>query len=397
MMKPKELPPPQLRDLSDRRCTNRLTKKVRGRTGAELSWTLQGPAAEQDWRAGLLPTDRQPSPPPPRRVALAPRGPRLGKEGWRCRKQPRLPQLPPPQPNLLSARASGAARGEPGRERAAPPAVGVRACACATSQRLPGLACSPGFSFTAETRAGEVFPSVFPDAGRSLQLGRVFSLHNYRPQQQRMNGTLGKVLCPRNDTIFKQVFSLLRFRTSGENPICSAGGILLSTSRHYKTKPTHGIGRYKHLVKAQEPKKKRGKVEVRPINLGTDYEYGVLNIHLTAYDMAVAESYAQYVHNLCNHLSIKVEESYAMPTKTMEVLRLQDQGSKMFLDSVLTTHERVVQISGLSATFAEIFLEIIQSNLPEGVRLSVKEHTEEDFKGRFKARPELEELLAKLN
>ncbi|XP_038286077.1 39S ribosomal protein L48, mitochondrial isoform X2 [Canis lupus familiaris] len=236
-----------------------------------------------------------------------------------------------------------------------------------------------------------------------------------------MNGALGKMLCLRTDTIFKQAFFLLRYhhlthfiyrlRTSGENPICSAGrihrclgcfesylgGILLNTSRHYKSKPTHGIGRYKHLVKAQEPKKKKGKVEVRPINLGTDYEYGVLNIHLTAYDMALAESYAQYVHHLCNHLSIKVEESYAMPTKTMEVLRLQDQGNKMLLDSVLTTHERVVQISGLSATFAEIFLEIIQSNLPEGVRLSVKEHTEEDFKGRFKARPELEELLAKLN
>ncbi|XP_057558971.1 39S ribosomal protein L48, mitochondrial [Hippopotamus amphibius kiboko] len=212
-----------------------------------------------------------------------------------------------------------------------------------------------------------------------------------------MNRVLGKVLCLRNDTTFKQAFSLLRFRTSGENPICSAGGILLSTSRHYRSQPTHGIGRYKRLVKAQEPKKKRGKVEITPINLGTDYEYGVLNIHLTAYDMVLAESYAQYVHNLCNHLSIKVEESYAMPTKTMEVLQLQDQGSKMFLDSVLTTHERVVQISGLSATFAQIFLEIIQSNLPEGVNLSVREHTEEDFKGRFKGRPELEELLAKLN
>uniref|UniRef100_A0A8C6FM40 Mitochondrial ribosomal protein L48 n=1 Tax=Moschus moschiferus TaxID=68415 RepID=A0A8C6FM40_MOSMO len=121
-----------------------------------------------------------------------------------------------------------------------------------------------------------------------------------------MNGALGKVLCLKNDTIFKQAFFLLRFRTSGENPICSAGGILLTTSRHYRSKPTHGIGRYKHLVKPEE-------------------------------------------------------------------------------------------ISGLSATFAEIFLEIIQSNLPEGVKLSVREHTEEDFKGRFKARPELEELLAKLN
>ncbi|EPQ08335.1 39S ribosomal protein L48, mitochondrial [Myotis brandtii] len=189
----------------------------------------------------------------------------------------------------------------------------------------------------------------------------------------------------------------LRFKTSGENPICSAGGILLSTSRHYKTKPTHGIGRYKHLIQEQEPKKKKRTVELRAINLGTDYEYGVLNIHMTSYDMALAESYAQYVHNLCNHLSIKVEESYAMPTKTMEVLQLPEQGSKMFVDAILTTHERVVQISGLSATFAEIFLEIIRSNLPEGVKLSVKEHTEEDFKGRFKARPELEELIAKLN
>ncbi|XP_030691984.2 large ribosomal subunit protein mL48 [Globicephala melas] len=246
-----------------------------------------------------------------------------------------------------------------------------------------------------------------PDRGRSVSVfGRPAVAASWADlqlaqlqaaQQQRMNGALGKALCLRNDTIFKQAFSLLRFRTSGENPICSAAGILLSISRHYRSQPTHGIGRYKHLVKAQEPKKKRGKVEVRPINLGTDYEYGVLNIHLIAYDMALAESYAQYVHNLCNHLSIKVEESYAMPTKTVEVLQLQDQGRKMLLDSVLTTHERVVQISGLSATFAEIFLEIIQSNLPEGVKLSVKEHTEEDFKGRFKARPELEELLAKLN
>lgn len=39
------------------------------------------------------------------------------------------PQLPPPQPNLLSARACGAARGEPGHEPAAPPAPAcVRAC-----------------------------------------------------------------------------------------------------------------------------------------------------------------------------------------------------------------------------------------------------------------------------
>nr|XP_045001425.1 39S ribosomal protein L48, mitochondrial isoform X2 [Jaculus jaculus] len=208
---------------------------------------------------------------------------------------------------------------------------------------------------------------------------------------------LEQVLGLQDSAISKHAFSLLRFRNLGENPIYSPGGVLLTTNRCYKTKPTHGIGKYKHLIQVQEAKKKKVKVEVRPINMGTDYEYGVLNIHLTAYDMTLAESYAQYVHKLCNSLSIKVEESFAMPTKTMEVMRLQDQGRKMAVDSVLTTHERVVQISGLSATFAEIFLEILQSNLPEGVSLSVREHSEEDFKGRFKARPELEELLAKLN
>ncbi|NXV83957.1 RM48 protein, partial [Atlantisia rogersi] len=89
--------------------------------------------------------------------------------------------------------------------------------------------------------------------------------------------------------------------------------------------------------------------------------------------------------------------SYAMPTKTNEVLFLEEKGSKMHLDAVLTTHQRVVQISHLSSTFAPILLEIIQSSQPEGVHLLVKEHTEADFKSRLKSRPELEELLAQMS
>uniref|UniRef100_A0A5F8H2C4 Mitochondrial ribosomal protein L48 n=1 Tax=Monodelphis domestica TaxID=13616 RepID=A0A5F8H2C4_MONDO len=121
-----------------------------------------------------------------------------------------------------------------------------------------------------------------------------------------MSSALGKVLCPRKDVFSKQALSLLRFQLKGENPSYSAGSILLSSTRPYKSQPTHGIGRYKHLIIAPE-------------------------------------------------------------------------------------------ISNLSSTFASIFLEILQSNLPEGVNLSVREHTEEAYKGRFKTRPELEELLAKVN
>ncbi|XP_030332669.1 39S ribosomal protein L48, mitochondrial isoform X2 [Strigops habroptila] len=202
------------------------------------------------------------------------------------------------------------------------------------------------------------------------------------------------------------------------------GDALLSCHRHYRSRPTHGIGRFKYLLPKEAPKRKKDRVQMKEINAGTDYEYGDINIQMTSYDMCLVEHFAQYVHKLCNRLSIRVNESkapafcqclsckespslakaltcgscsYAMPTKTNEVLFLEERGSKLQLDAVLTTHQRVVQISHLSSTFAPILLEIIQSNQPEGVHLLVKEHTEADFKSRLKARPELEELKAQMN
>lgn len=36
--------------------------------------------------------------------------------------------------------------------------------------------------------------------------------------------------------------------------------------------------------------------------------------------------------------------SYALPTKTTEVLLMPGQGTKMYLDAVLKTHKRVIQV-----------------------------------------------------
>ncbi|XP_033001689.1 39S ribosomal protein L48, mitochondrial [Lacerta agilis] len=201
------------------------------------------------------------------------------------------------------------------------------------------------------------------------------------------------------ESLLKQspVLISLALKTSRRNPVCSIGSTLLDCPRHYRSQPTHRIGRFKYLLPKEASKRRRDRVQMKEIDPGTEYEYGVLNIVMTGYDMTLVEHYAQYVHKLCNRHSIKVEESYAMPTKTMEVMLMQEQGSKMHLDAVLTTHQRVVQISGLSAAFAPILLEIIQNNQPEGVHLLVKEHTEEDFKVRLKARPELEELLSQMS
>ncbi|KAJ7319602.1 hypothetical protein JRQ81_019113 [Phrynocephalus forsythii] len=213
-----------------------------------------------------------------------------------------------------------------------------------------------------------------------------------------MSASLGKVLYLVTEPFLKETSELIGFslKASRRNPICSVGSSLLNCQRLYRSCPTHGIGRFRHLLVPQPPKvKKKNQAQMKPIVPETEHNYGSLNIVMTSCNMPVVEKYAQYVHRFCNRMSVKVEECYAMPTKTMEVFLMQAQGVKYEMDFVLTTHQRVVQISGLSATLAPIFLEILQTHQPEGVHLSVKKYTEEDYQVRLKARPELEELRAR--
>ncbi|XP_073404658.1 large ribosomal subunit protein mL48 isoform X2 [Dendrobates tinctorius] len=174
-------------------------------------------------------------------------------------------------------------------------------------------------------------------------------------------------------------------------------GVQVEDRRSYRSQPTHGIGRYRFLLPPEVDQKKKGKLLKKEIKQGTEYEYGVLNFQVSGHNMLYVEHFAQYMHNFFNQMSIKVEESYAKPTKTMEMLLLPDVGNKMFVDSVLTIHERIVQVSGVSATMAPIIIEVFTMNQPEGVKLLVKEHTDTDYLERFKARPDLDNLRASIN
>ncbi|XP_030055880.1 large ribosomal subunit protein mL48 isoform X2 [Microcaecilia unicolor] len=205
------------------------------------------------------------------------------------------------------------------------------------------------------------------------------------------------MLCLRNETVLNEVIALARLTVLRSPPFCSGGGVLLNSKRQHNSKPSHGIGRYRHLLPEETPKKKKDKLPDRQVTLATDHEHGAVNICASGYDMTLVEHYAQYIQNLCRHLHIKVEESYAMPTKTHEMMLTQEKSSKMYVDAVLTTHERIVQISDLSSTLAPVLIEVLQMNQPEGVQLFVKEHTEADFQVRFKIRPELQDLKAQMS
>ncbi|XP_067889473.1 39S ribosomal protein L48, mitochondrial [Heterodontus francisci] len=212
-----------------------------------------------------------------------------------------------------------------------------------------------------------------------------------------MNPVLTKVLCVRNITCLEQAAATVFRLTSIRHPPLWFTDNNLASKRHYRSMPTHGIGRYKYLLPREVPRKKREKLQMKQLKPGTDTEYGVLNIQLTGYDMTLVEHYSQYIHQLCNRLKIKVDESYAMPTKSTEISVLQEQGTKMNVEGVIHSHERIVQVSGLSSVLAPIVVEVLQTNQPEGVQLCIREHTEADFIARFKARPALEGLMAQIN
>uniref|UniRef100_A0A3B3V524 Large ribosomal subunit protein mL48 n=1 Tax=Poecilia latipinna TaxID=48699 RepID=A0A3B3V524_9TELE len=177
---------------------------------------------------------------------------------------------------------------------------------------------------------------------------------------------------------------------------CFVSGTAAINERQYRDMPTHGIGRWRHLL-LKQPKKKKDRNQQKELVSATDTAYGTLNVTVSGYDMTVVEHYSQYIHNFCNRLNIKVAESYALPTKSTEVLLMQEQGNKTYVDAVLKTHRRVVQLSSLNASLCPVFMDVILKNQPEGVQLSVQEQTEADYQARFKARPELEGLVAQIN
>uniref|UniRef100_A0A3P9Q882 Large ribosomal subunit protein mL48 n=1 Tax=Poecilia reticulata TaxID=8081 RepID=A0A3P9Q882_POERE len=197
--------------------------------------------------------------------------------------------------------------------------------------------------------------------------------------------------------IFRKVLLLHTVYVNMFLSFCFVSGTAAMNERQYRDMPTHGIGRWRHLLLKQAPKKKKDRNQQKELVSATDTAYGTLNVTVSGYDMTVVEHYSQYIHNFCNRLNIKVADSYALPTKSTEVLLMQEQGNKTYVDAVLKTHQRVIQLSSLNASLCPVFMDVILKNQPEGVQLSVQEHTEADYQARFKARPELEGLVAQIN
>ncbi|KAM9836981.1 large ribosomal subunit protein mL48 [Aulostomus maculatus] len=177
-----------------------------------------------------------------------------------------------------------------------------------------------------------------------------------------------------------------------QEPVLGGG---VSLVRQYRSMPTHEIGRWKYLLPRRSKKKmkKKRKENVRPIPRDA---YVTMNVSVSGYDMTLVESYAKYIHNFSQQLGFRVSGSYAMPTKSTEVLLMPEDDIKFYADSVLKTHERIVQLNKPKSLLIPIYMEMCLKNQPEGVQLTMREHTEDEYRLRLKSRLDMEALMAQI-
>ncbi|CAL4139292.1 unnamed protein product, partial [Meganyctiphanes norvegica] len=124
--------------------------------------------------------------------------------------------------------------------------------------------------------------------------------------------------------------------------------------------------------------------------------YPPLNVSLKGYDFTVLEHYGKWVHNTALNMDIDVEDGWATPCKKLKIQNLRPGTSKMETEYMLNVYERNIKVLDLTSTLAGTFIEVIQAGLPEGVELSLREHTQLDTEIRYIPDLELKDLKSQL-
>jgi len=104
--------------------------------------------------------------------------------------------------------------------------------------------------------------------------------------------------------------------------------------------------------------------------------YPAINIQITGYDFPILESYQSLVHKYCETLDINVEDCWALPPKQEKITRLKPNTAVVEATYELKTYKRVVHLTDVKAHILPLLVRIIEEALPQGVTITVLEHTE---------------------
>jgi small subunit ribosomal protein S10 len=101
--------------------------------------------------------------------------------------------------------------------------------------------------------------------------------------------------------------------------------------------------------------------------------YSKINIKVQSYEHPVLDSYMKFVLTAGKALGINIGGKAFLPTRIQKftVLKSPHIYKKHRGQYEIRTHSRLVQIKEITGTTADVFLEYIQRNLPEGVTMTV--------------------------
>ncbi|XP_058461100.1 large ribosomal subunit protein mL48 [Malaya genurostris] len=148
----------------------------------------------------------------------------------------------------------------------------------------------------------------------------------------------------------------------------------------------------------------------RPFSSGSMYEpaylellrpkypvYNTLNFNIKGYDYAILESYQRFIYNVSDTMELDTVDCWAHPPKKLNVQRFKPASAVIDSEYKLTVYERNVQIANLQSPLYPIFVRILQAALPEGVTLSVSEHSDDVDEARYVPDKDLLELKQQLD
>uniref|UniRef100_A0A182QKH5 Small ribosomal subunit protein uS10 domain-containing protein n=1 Tax=Anopheles farauti TaxID=69004 RepID=A0A182QKH5_9DIPT len=125
--------------------------------------------------------------------------------------------------------------------------------------------------------------------------------------------------------------------------------------------------------------------------------YDTLNFTIKGYDYPVLESYQKFIHNVADSMELEIADAYAHPPKKLNVQKFKPNSSVIDSEYKLTVYERTVQVEKVQAPLYPLLLRTLQAALPEGVTLSVAEHSSDQEESRYVPDRDLKELKLQLD
>ncbi|KAL9953203.1 hypothetical protein ACROYT_G040581 [Oculina patagonica] len=123
--------------------------------------------------------------------------------------------------------------------------------------------------------------------------------------------------------------------------------------------------------------------------------YSLISIKYKGSDEAVLKSYTTFITLAASHLNIDISDLILLPTSIERhtVLKSPHIYKKHRAQYEVRTHARMLQVRNVTRETADVLLEYIQRNIPEGVSMSVEQTELTSLPEFFELPPQAQDYL----